>query len=312
LDLTQTPDDYLPRTNYVPACDEDTYAIRGPRVSWDDSKLTTDFFRLVNREMLSQARERTFLAAIVPPEVGHVNTCFASAFQDTGRLVDFAAMAVSLPIDFHVKSTAMGHANKTLVAQLPVLDQTHLRPALHARVLMLNCLTSYYSSLWRDCWDDQFRSQRWSKKDSRLNDNRFHSLTSTWNHYIPLRTDFERRQALVEIDVLVARALALTLDELLSIYRIQFPVFRQYEDNTFFDQNGRIVYLDGDSSFGLKTPEWRTVENMLAGTVTRRTDDDTLPGGPCERIIEYVAPFDRCDREADYTTAWKYFEENGE
>jgi len=221
-------------------------------------------------------------------------------------------MAVSLPIDFHVKSTAMGHANKTLVAQLPVLDQTHLRPALHARVLMLNCLTSYYSSLWRDCWDDQFRSQRWSKKDSRLNDNRFHSLTSTWNHYIPLRTDFERRQALVEIDVLVARALALTLDELLSIYRIQFPVFRQYEDNTFFDQNGRIVYLDGDSSFGLKTPEWRTVENMLAGTVTRRTDDDTLPGGPCERIIEYVAPFDRCDREADYTTAWKYFEENGE
>jgi hypothetical protein len=312
LDLTQTPDDYLPRTNYVPACDEDTYAIRGPRVSWDDSKLTTDFFRLVNREMLSQARERTFLAAIVPPEVGHVNTCFASAFQDTGRLVDFAAMAVSLPIDFHVKSTAMGHANKTLVAQLPVLDQTHLRPALHARVLMLNCLTSYYSSLWRDCWDDQFRSQRWSNKDSRLNDNRFHSLTSTWNHYIPLRTDFERRQALVEIDVLVARALALTLDELLSIYRIQFPVFRQYEDNTFFDQNGRIVYLDGDSSFGLKTPEWRTVENMLAGTVTRRTDDDTLPGGPCERIIEYVAPFDRCDREADYTTAWKYFEENGE
>jgi hypothetical protein len=312
LDLTQIPSDYLPRTNYVPACGEEAYQIRGPRVSWDDSKLTTEFFRLVNREMLSQARERTFLAAIVPPGVGHVNTCFASAFQDTGRLVDFAAMAVSLPIDFHVKSTAMGHANKTLVAQLPVLDQAHLRPALHARVLMLNCLTSYYSNLWQDCWDSQFRNQRWSKRDGRLNDERFSSLISTWSQYIPLRTDFERRQALVEIDVLVARALALTLDELLSIYRIQFPVFRQYECNTFFDQNGRIVYLDGDSSFGLKTPEWRLVETMSTGTITRRTEDDTLPGGPRERVIEYVAPFDRCDREVDYATAWKFFEENGE
>lgn len=34
-----------------------------------------------------------------------------------------------------------------------------------------------------------------------------------------------------------------------------------------------------------------------------------MPGGPVERTIEYVAPFDRCDREADYETAWKFFEE---
>lgn len=37
--------------------------------------------------------------------------------------------------------------------------------------------------------------------------------------------------------------------------------------------------------------------------------DDTMPGGPVERTIEYVAPFDRCDRERDYETAWKFFEE---
>jgi hypothetical protein len=100
LDLTEIPTDYLPRTNYVPACDEATYCTHTPRVSWGDQKRTTEFFRLVNREMLSQGRERTFLAAIIPPFIGHVNTCFASAFQNLHRLVDFASMAVSLTYRF--------------------------------------------------------------------------------------------------------------------------------------------------------------------------------------------------------------------
>ena len=34
-----------------------------------------------------------------------------------------------------------------------------------------------------------------------------------------------------------------------------------------------------------------------------------LPGGPRERTITYTAPFDLCDREADYATAWAAFEQ---
>lgn len=36
--------------------------------------------------------------------------------------------------------------------------------------------------------------------------------------------------------------------------------------------------------------------------------DDTMPGGPRQRTITYLAPFDRCDREEDYATVWAEFE----
>ena len=51
------------------------------------------------------------------------------------------------------------------------------------------------------------------------------------------------------------------------------------------------------------------IKEAAAGKVFKRTIiDDTQPGGPVERTIEYVAPFDKCDREKDYETAWAFFE----
>jgi len=33
---------------------------------------------------------------------------------------------------------------------------------------------------------------------------------------------------------------------------------------------------------------------------------ESIPG-PVQRTIRYYAPFDKCDREADYKTAWEEF-----
>ena len=128
-----------------------------------------------------------------------------------------------------------------------------------------------------------------------------------------LRTDYERRQALVEIDVLVAMALSLTLDELCTIYRIQFPVLRQNENDTWYDRNGRIVFTcsKGLPGVGFSRPEWNDIKDKTFGTVYRTIMDDTLPGGPRERTITYATPFDQCDREADYATAWASVEKMG-
>jgi hypothetical protein len=161
----------------------------------------------------------------------------------------------------------------------------------------------------------------------------FTNLTPAWHSDCALRSDYARRQALVEIDVLAAMALELTLEELKTIYRVQFPVLRENEADTWYDRNGRIVFtvskgLTGvglprkankaDKAYGIHTPErkeqgialgWEDVKDLQAGTVTKTYMDDTMPGGPFDRTVEYVAPFDRCDRESDYETAWAAFEE---
>lgn len=117
---------------------------------------------------------------------------------------------------------------------------------------------------------------------------------------------------MIEIDVLAALSLGMSLEQLIDSYRITFSVMRKYENDTWFDANGRIVFSAknmGDLTY--KRTEW---ENGIKGASNgkkfhRLITDDTMPGGPIERTIEYVAPFDRCDREQDYETAWKFFEE---
>ena len=199
---------------------------------------------------------------------------------------------------------------------------------------MLVCLKVEYADLWISSWQDQFKEQNWYKSDCRLPNSFFRNLTPEWNRNCALRTDYARRQALVEIDVLVAKALGLTLDELLTIYRVQFPVLRHYESDTWYDRKGRIVFTNNrglsgvglhrkarkkdDDTYGIHTPDrdesgiklgWEDVCDLEEGTVTKTFMDDTLPGGPREKTVTYYAPFDRCDREEDYTEVWENLEQ---
>ena len=180
-------------------------------------------------------------------------------------------------------------------------------------MLLLQCLNQSYEELWQKCWRDSYATDTWAKSDPRLRPERFTTLTDKWTWDTPLRTDYERRQALVELDVLTAMALGMTIDQLKTIYRIQFPVLQSYEAETFYDANGRIAFTINRSliGVGVDRPTWEgTLRHLKPGeTYCKTYTDDTQPGGPVERTIEYVAPFDRCDREEDYETVWKFFSE---
>lgn len=302
LDLNELPEDYLPRTNFLPDCPPNVYRDRTPQVQWDEQKRITDFYQLLFRRQLSQAGERTMLPAIVPKGCGHIHTVLSIAFAEDRNLIRLASYASAIPYDFFVKTTGRGDLYESALRTLPLPTGSI---ALFARTLLLNCLTRYYADLWRGCWNTAVSAETWAKNDPRLPNDHFSSLSPTWSWRTPFRTDYERRQALVEIDVLVAMELGLSVDELCSIYRIQFPVLRQYERNTFYDRNGRIVFLDGDQLYGLSTPEWKKKHHQ--SIIKRTVTDDTLPGGPRERTIVYEGPFDQCDREEDYRTAWAEF-----
>jgi hypothetical protein len=297
IDLSMIPDNYLPRTNYIPACSDVEYRKRTPHFA---DRPVTMFYRHVHRRQIVSSNERTFVASIIPPGPGHIDGVVSACFVDPQKTVLLAGLAASIVFDFFIKTTGKGDMRHDLFGLLPVPS---MPAVLHAnvieRVLKLSCLTSHYSDLYE-------------------------LMTGTqWSRGAALRTDSARRMALVELDTLAALALNLTEDELITIYQVQFPVLRQYERENLYDQTGRLVpnavlEIAAQHSIEINQPFNVGTFNGPAKLV----DEVRIPGlGVTGGIIwedpkmeprmkrVYPLPYTKCDREADMRQAYKYFRE---
>lgn len=93
---------------------------------------------------------------------------------------------------------------------------------------------------------------------------------------------------------------------------------RQYEESTWYDQNGRIVWTSSRGLPGVgwlddrgKSPGRAAWERILAenpAELTCTAIDDTMPGGPRTVTRHFISPFTQCDRIEDYRRAWAHFE----
>lgn len=309
IDLIEVNGEYKQRCNYLPNRDIDIYINAIPKTPWGEHVDQT--YRIIARKMLNQSGERTLISAIAAKGTSHINGIIGFVFQNESDMLLSSGLWASLPYDFLIKTIGKANLNFDSASAFP-LTQGKFNSEIVARTVLLNCLTDLYAELYNRWINTNPEAIAWSKDDLRLSVQKL-ELPSKWSSSVPLRTDYQRRQALVEIDVLTAMAVGMTVEQLKTIYRIQFPVLQQYEADTWYDANGRIVFTNNRSltGIGFERKEWEnSIKGAPAGQKFYRTiTDDTMPGGPIERTIEYVAPFDRCDREQDYETAWKFFEE---
>ena len=307
--LNEIDKSFLQRTNYTPI--EELKVYRKRLEGFPSEQWTTDFdyyldhYKLIWSRMISLSGERSFQVAIAPPDTAHINTVNSIIFKNNKNLLELAGLSSSLVFDFFIKTIGRSDFRGSNINNLPINVVDKYKLPLFSRTLLLNCLNNCYTSLWEECWLKDYSHDQWCKTDPRLK--AFITLTPQWQWSTPLRNWYERRQALVEIDVITAMALGLTLEELILIYNVQFPVLQQNEDDTWYDTKGNIVFTcsKGLNGVGVDRAVWEQIRNLAAGQTYEHTiTKSELYHG---KKVFYHAPFDKCDRVEDYRVAWEYF-----
>ncbi|MGW7595708.1 hypothetical protein, partial [Streptomyces rubiginosohelvolus] len=117
-----------------------------------------------------------------------------------------AGFWAALPLDYLLRITGRSHLQVAEARKMPAPDPRHpLAPALLLRTLRLNTLTNHYAPLWEELYDPRWAGyEDWANPDWPGLNPLASGLTATWEYATPLRTEYERRAALVEIDALVS------------------------------------------------------------------------------------------------------------
>ena len=289
IDLETLAPDALPVTAYKPAGSREEYDTRYG--DWKTGPVR-DHYRVAWRRMAANSGERTLIPAIIPPGTCHVDGVFSLGTpNDPKELAILSGAMSSILTDYQIRSAPKGDIRAPQVNRLalPPLDHP-LLPRLLLRTLRLNCLTDAYADVWEEAWDPVFAEDEWLLPPRYEGAPRMGDVGPRWTPATPLRRDIDRRNALVEIDALMATMLGVTADELCTIYRTQFAVLHGYDQTSYiFDANGRIV----------PNPvlvAWRKKGDRI--TEEERTHPH--PGG---KTYTYDLPFAPRNRETDFRTA---------
>ena len=196
------------------------------------------------RSMAAPTGERTLIPTVIPPGATFVTQSIYSLgtpTEEPATLAGAAAQMSSLLSDYVVRAVPKSSIPRSVVWRLPYAEQPYLSDQLCLRFARLVCLTSAYAPLWRDLWLALGAFLLGSCLTARC----ARTLAvedATWSPDVPLRRDVERRQALLEIDALVALLWGVTADQLCSIYRTNSrSCGSMIARRPSYDANGRLV-----------------------------------------------------------------------
>ncbi|MGC3904971.1 Eco57I restriction-modification methylase domain-containing protein [Corynebacterium variabile] len=272
-DFEAMPADFIPATAYQPDRSISTYdADYGAWTIDDEPVEVLSTFRVAWRRMAASTGFRTMYPSIIPPGSGHVNTVISAGPLDTMCRIAATSFVGSLLIDYSVRSIGTDLYSSAF-QNLPIGIQNSLWPTASRLYLRLNCLTRAYAPLWEEITGEP------------------------WTMDTPLRIAAERRQAQNEIDAIVALSLGVTADELCMIYRTQFPVMRRYDQEDYFDANGRKV-----------PKEISKLHEKRGGEETLTLQERTWVHPQSQAVYHFQYPFRILDREADLRAAYATYE----
>ncbi|WP_197289488.1 class I SAM-dependent DNA methyltransferase [Saccharothrix sp. NRRL B-16348] len=259
------------------------------------TKPYTQFYRAAWREMIAPDTERSLYVALLPPGPTQVNTVRSSTLGSTVDTALLAGFWASMPLDYLLRTTGVGHLDVARAQRLPAPRRDHpLAGALLLRTLRLNCLTSAYADLWNELYlvmDQEGWACDWRGLTPLT------PVSPTWEYDTPLRTERARRSALVEIDALVAVWLGISADTLVTMYRARFPIMQDFDRVTWFDADERKIAGDRYTyGHGQTKEHWKQFEEYLA-----RGEKPPVPEG-------YTAPFYKADREKEMRDAHAVFQ----
>ncbi|MEV1249508.1 DNA methyltransferase [Nonomuraea sp. NPDC049750] len=286
IDLSVITPSFVPRTNFEVLNRAAARQSHGP----EDRPDMWCSWRVLIREFVDVNMERTLTPALIPPHASHVHMCRSLAASTNENTVLLAGLLSSMPYDFALRISGSEHITKADIARLPLPADLRLALPLKLRLLRLSCLTKDYAELWEELFNPIWENDSWTQVNS--SSAALGNIGPAWTPDTPLRIDFLRRQACLEIDVLVALMIGLEIDDLCAMYRTQFGLMRRYEKGMLFGEDGHAIAAEISPSGARQTADEGEIAKKWKAFQLDSMDEPVVPD-------EWVKP----DRESEMTRA---------
>ncbi|MEU6592397.1 hypothetical protein ABZ923_24745 [Streptomyces sp. NPDC046881] len=295
IDLTAIPEDFVPATKMARVSDRAAFESKAAVWKPWQGVPHVRHYRLAFRRRNDGKTERVLNAAVVPPGATHVFAVESLAFTSDLHLLLVAGFWASLPLDYMVRVFGIKDILQADAQRLPAPRPGHpLQAALALRTARLNCLSRAYAPLWERGVTEEWTREPWARDWPGLAP--LNAVEEKWSAGTPLRSEYERRAALTEIDALVAVWMGLSADSLIAAYRARLTLLADREGQMWFDAAGRQLAADKHAhGVGQGPDDWQRLEAHLANPA--RTP---VPDG-------YTAPFRKADREREMRQAHAFF-----